>query len=98
MATEMFVIFAADRSFDSDEIVWWGPGESGYTKSLDRAGRYTKAEAERLQYAEPGDETIPVPLDLAEASAVRVVPKEAPIVSFINNRIRELRQVKEPAP
>lgn len=27
---------------------WWAPDERGYTKDLDRAGRYGRADAERI--------------------------------------------------
>lgn len=85
---QMYVIYAGDRSRCSDEIVWWGPDQRGYTTVLDRAGRYTREEAERLQCGE----TIPVPVEMAEAAAVSVVPKEQPIVRYVNDRIAGLRQ------
>jgi len=33
-------------SFEHD--AWWGPNESGYTKDIERAGRYSQRDAGRI--------------------------------------------------
>lgn len=30
-------------------VAWWGPGRSGYFTSLERAGRYTEAQARAIE-------------------------------------------------
>lgn len=51
--------------------VWWGPDRCGYTTDLDRAGRYTKDEAEAQHRHRPTD--IPVPLWAARVASMTVV-------------------------
>jgi len=43
-----------------DCAVWWGPDHRGYTTDIDKAGRYTKEEAEKIHRGRPKlDKPIP---------------------------------------
>ena len=40
--TKRYVIWSEEHG------CWWGPGSHGYTRSLQAAGRYSKADAEAI--------------------------------------------------
>jgi hypothetical protein len=43
-----------------DCAIWWGPDHNGYTTDIDKAGRYTKAEANQIYKNRPKlDKPIP---------------------------------------
>lgn len=74
MTEELFVIVHAP-SVMGDAAVFWRPNRSGYTWSLDQAGRYTQAEAEGIRGLRHGDDW-PVPLAVAEGLAHRAVDRD----------------------
>lgn len=47
MPEEQYLILYAG-SVNGDCAIWWGPDHSGYTTDIDKAGRYTKAEADKI--------------------------------------------------
>ncbi len=53
-----------------DVVLWWKPNGSGYTIELDKAGVYSKKEAEQIC---KGGEHVAWPMKQAEAQAVKVV-------------------------
>ena len=36
-----------------DCAIWWGPDHSGYTTDIDKAGRYTKEQADKIHKNRP---------------------------------------------
>jgi hypothetical protein len=36
-----------------DCAIWWGPNHNGYTTDIDKAGRYTKDEADKIYRNRP---------------------------------------------
>lgn len=66
------LIACMDRTF-SDYILWWMPGGNGYTHDIDRAGRYTREEYERVVSQDARTKHVLVPLDIAERKTERVV-------------------------
>lgn len=70
-----FLLLAVDRTEKSDVIVWWGPNRAGYVECVDRAGRYTFAEAMRL--SANCDDPIAVPLSDVDAGHFVKVERHA---------------------
>jgi len=58
-----------------DTILWWCPNSCGYTTHLDQAGRYEKAEADRITKGS-ADTVVAVPCPTVEALAHRAVSSE----------------------
>ncbi len=58
-------------------VMWWREGGNGYTCNLDEAGKYTEAAAFHKR-----DTDIPVPVEVAEAAAVRHVRGDAPAMEM----------------
>lgn len=57
-----------------DQIVWWGPDDSGYVKNLAQAGVYTEEQVRaRPTYYDNRDSTVAVPVEAVEAAAYRSV-------------------------
>jgi hypothetical protein len=83
----MFYVLSLKWSRNKDHLVWWCPNDSGYTYQLERAGKYTAAQiaAHPASY-DNGDETLAVPVEAADAMAVRVVH---------GDRWRELRAARD---
>lgn len=50
---------------------WWNPNGMGYTRSMQRAGRYSKADAERISdNANAGGTFCEVPVKVTDAMAL----------------------------
>lgn len=73
-ANEEYLILDT-RSTVGNCALWWGPDRSGYVCSIDEAGRYTKAEAERQAASRSTD--VAVPLARAEQLAIRHVRRDS---------------------
>ncbi len=71
-AEEMFYIRDA-RVIVGNCALWWCPGGHGYTCELDRAGKFTRAEAFGKRETD-----IPVPCAVADAAAIRHVRTDVP--------------------
>jgi hypothetical protein len=56
-------------------ILWWAPDHSGYSTFLEKAGKYTEAEARRIvTKSEDHPQTDwMVPVETADGAAIRVV-------------------------
>lgn len=86
--SEECLIVAVDRTHDSDWPVFWAPNRCGYTSNLDRAGRYSKEEAEAIckngEYQHEGklkyDHFLITPED-AEKISMRVCDRDSSIWS-----------------
>lgn len=59
-----WLILSVKWSQGQDDFVWYCTNESGYTKDLMHAGRYTEHEAKDTQRGSSGD-TLAVPMSLA---------------------------------
>jgi hypothetical protein len=59
------------HNFNGDCVIFWGPDESGYVTDLNKAGRYTKEHAERIEKRRGQEKA--VPLAVAEACIVNHV-------------------------
>lgn len=66
-----YVIYTLDERGHGDVCLWWKPQGCGYTRYLDEAGRFSKAEAS-ARVGSDGD--VVVALAVAEHAAKRVVP------------------------
>lgn len=66
------LILSVKWSRNSELLVWYRPNSIGYTESVDEAGRYTEAEAKRVEGQCSGN-TLAVPVAVAESLAKRVV-------------------------
>lgn len=62
-------------SYNGDCVIFWGPDECGYVTDLEKAGRYTKEHAERIEKRRGKEKA--VPLAVAEAAARRHVTSDA---------------------
>lgn len=51
--------------YNGDCVIWWGPDHHGYTTEIDKAGRYTKTEAFRLENLRGQEKAVPVAVALA---------------------------------
>lgn len=49
-----FVIFRTEGSYD--QAMWWRPNRAGYTYDINQAGRYTQAEAQRIETNSRGED------------------------------------------
>lgn len=54
------------------DVVWWKPARHGYTTGVEKAGRYSKEEAEKIVQEEQGGE-IAVPLSTVQSLVHLVV-------------------------
>ena len=55
-------------------MLWWRASNSGYTTSLEEAGRYTaEAVTSDPSYYNNGESTAAVPVEMVECEAFRVV-------------------------
>lgn len=55
-------------------VLWWGPNNAGYFQSLDMAGKYSQSKIDSdPSYYDNGDGAVPVPCEIVEAMASRVV-------------------------
>jgi hypothetical protein len=57
---------------NGDCAVWWGPNHNGYTTDIDKAGRYTKDEADKIYRNRPKLDK-PIPWSKVEPLIVRHV-------------------------
>ncbi len=60
--------------YNGDCCIFWGPDESGYVTDLDKAGRYTKEHAERIERRRGKEKALP--LKVATAAARRHVTSD----------------------
>lgn len=59
MPEEQYLILYTGN-VNGDCAIWWGPDHSGYTTDIDKAGRYTKEEADKIYKNRPKlDKPIP---------------------------------------
>jgi hypothetical protein len=69
-----YFICSVPRTQSCDEIVWWKANGSGYTTVLEKAGRYSENELKTI----PAQcLNVPIPCDVVEVQAVRVVPRDS---------------------
>jgi hypothetical protein len=52
-----------------DHVLFWRPESKGYTTDLDKAGRYTKEEAQKIEAVRGTDKALPC--ELVDRHAVR---------------------------
>lgn len=72
-----YYIYSIKWSQNGDDIIWWGTNNSGYTKHLEHAGRYTEEKVKSdLRYYNNHESTMAIPCDEVELVALRVVPRE----------------------
>ena len=73
--SSQFYVLSLKRTLH--EAAWWMPNEAGYTRDLNRAGKYSHAiiEANR-QRLDNGETTRAIPCDLAHKVSRRVVSAE----------------------
>jgi hypothetical protein len=64
---QLFYLLAADYSKRSDNLVWWGPNDSGYTRDLKDAGVYTFDQIHPTCWKDDEYDTIPVKKELVDA-------------------------------
>lgn len=73
-----WLLLSYKRGAWGNSAVWWGPNFSGYTSRLDDAGRYTEAEAKRIERESPighlgVKDAVAVPLAEAEELSHKTV-------------------------
>ena len=59
--------------WSNEHRAWWAPGERGYTRIIERAGRYRRADALQIAGRRGGGwqtESIPYEIAIAEADAI----------------------------
>lgn len=66
---EFFIVMKSPMG--SDYALFWRPNRQGYTRIVDRAGRYSQEEAEKI--CKIRGEEFMVPCDGVEQMAVRLV-------------------------
>lgn len=66
---ELYYIHSTERKFH--QPMWWSPNKRGYTADLDKAGKYTKKEAEEI-YFSSRKQDIPYLCSVLDARSVRV--------------------------
>jgi len=71
--SEFYVVSV--KHTNGNHIIWWCPDRRGYTRYLDRAGRYTEEEIERHSLND-GRHTKAIPCELADSMALRCVRNE----------------------
>lgn len=58
---------------DQFVLIWWAPDAKGYTRCLENAGRYTRAQIDAAPgYYNNGETTCAVPCEVVEAHANRM--------------------------
>jgi len=69
----MYYIWSVSHT-KGDITLWWMPDDRGYTRNLALAGKHTEREiiAQR-RYYDNGETTRAVPVEVADAMAMRVV-------------------------
>lgn len=50
-----YLVYCSERQRDGIAC-WWNPGRLGYTDNVDKAGRYTKAEADEIERGSHGED------------------------------------------
>ena len=60
--TEPLFYVQDSRSYVGNSVLWWGPDGQGYTTHIDKAGKYTAAQAKRMR---PTD--VPWPVEEVDA-------------------------------
>lgn len=70
-AAAEFYLLSTNRQI-GDVLLWWGPDRSGYTTVLDRAGRYSEAQARSIAKGHAAD-VVAIPCHEADARAIRTV-------------------------
>lgn len=68
----LFLVLRAGAA-TSGSALWWGPNSSGYTFSVDRAGRYTREEYEEAVPQSRRRDNVLVPVEDAQRAARQVV-------------------------
>jgi len=61
---ELYLIQCKSESA-GNSVLWWKPDRLGYTGDLDKAGRYTKAEAESIERLRGEERKVPEALALS---------------------------------
>lgn len=85
MATDEDLFYILDaRQIVGNCAMFWCPGGAGYTCELDKAGKYTRAEAFGKR---PTD--IPVECAVAEAAAIRHVRVDCPAMEQVAKQAYE---------
>lgn len=59
-----------------NDLLWWRPGNAGYTVVLESAGVYTQADIDAHPHYNNGVDTLAIPVAEVERRAVRVVPSD----------------------
>lgn len=67
-----WLVLCAKEPGHGDLCLWWGPNRSGYTTRLDKAGRYTREEAERIKASSGPSVVLVQPDGLKKTTAVRL--------------------------
>ena len=72
-ATHYFILSLAHHGLDENAL-WWCPDDKGYTKDLNKAGRYTYEQVEaNAHYYDNGVETRAVPVEEVELMAQNTI-------------------------
>ena len=66
-------------------LTWWGPDHSGYVYDLDKAGLYTKEDAEGVAYGTHGAH-VPVSEEDVNKMARRMVRKEDDALAILYDK------------
>jgi hypothetical protein len=61
----LYLVQCTTTNADGHLVLWWAPKRNGYTPDVDKAGRYTKVEAEEIERLRGEERKVPEQLALA---------------------------------
>lgn len=85
-ADEFFIL--SMRRTRGESLTWWCPNNSGYTSTLEQAGRYSRSAVEgNLAYYDNGTTTLAIPCADVESVAGRVVPNSSTLLERLTGKV-----------
>lgn len=86
--SKKYYILAKDRGYIGNQLIFWGPNNSGYTANLNRAGVYTQEQIDaNPKYYNNGKETKAVPVDIVDSLSYPSVDANCAITMYEDTKI-----------